>query len=74
MAAASGRRRIAGRPTSVRSAQQRGQISPDLDLDVAMAILSGPLYFQFLITQEPLTHQYVDRVLKALLVGMTPRS
>ncbi|WP_372471781.1 TetR-like C-terminal domain-containing protein [Micromonospora trifolii] len=58
----------------LRSAQQQGQISPDFDLDVAMAILSGPLYFQFLITQEPLTHEYVDRVLEALLVGLTPRS
>ncbi|MEU8111116.1 TetR/AcrR family transcriptional regulator [Micromonospora sp. NPDC048947] len=58
----------------LRSAQQQGQISPDFDLDVAMAILSGPLYFRFLITQEPLTHEYVDRVLKALLMGMTPLS
>ncbi|GAB3959856.1 hypothetical protein GCM10027614_80260 [Micromonospora vulcania] len=57
----------------MRRAQQQGQLSPDFDLDVAMALLSGPLYFRFLITQEPLTHEYVERVLKALLDGMTPR-
>ncbi|MBM7495167.1 AcrR family transcriptional regulator [Micromonospora luteifusca] len=57
----------------LRKAQQQGQLSPDFDLDVAMAILSGPLYFRFLITQEPLTHEYVERVLDALLIGMTPR-
>ncbi|WP_433381434.1 TetR/AcrR family transcriptional regulator [Streptosporangium sp. CA-115845] len=54
-------------------AREQGQISPNFDLDLAMAILSGPLYFQFLITHEQLTHTYVDRVLEALLVGMRPR-
>ncbi|MFC8226512.1 TetR/AcrR family transcriptional regulator [Streptomyces sp. NPDC057287] len=52
------------------AARDRGQLSPAFDPDLAMAILSGPLYFQFLITQEPLTHEYVDRVLKVLFVGM----
>ncbi|MEV4116633.1 TetR/AcrR family transcriptional regulator [Nonomuraea sp. NPDC049695] len=57
----------------LKTAQHQGQISPDLDLDLAMAILSGPLYFTFLITQEPVTHDYVDRVLDALFAGMSPR-
>ncbi|MEU1387897.1 MULTISPECIES: TetR-like C-terminal domain-containing protein [unclassified Nonomuraea] len=48
-------------------------MSPGFDLDLAMAILSGPLYFRLLITQEPLTHEYVDRVLDALFTGLTPR-
>ncbi len=38
-----------------------------------MALLSGPLYYRFLVTQEPLTHDYVDRVLHALFTGMGPR-
>ncbi|NUP81548.1 MAG: TetR/AcrR family transcriptional regulator [Nonomuraea sp.] len=57
----------------LRAARDQGQLSPGFDLDLAMAILSGPLYFQLLITQEPLTHDYVDRVLDALFAGMTPR-
>ncbi|MFD8563233.1 TetR/AcrR family transcriptional regulator [Streptosporangium canum] len=57
----------------LRAARDQGQLSPGFDLDLAMAILSGPLYFQVLITQEPLTHEYVDRVLDALFAGMGPR-
>ena len=54
----------------LKKAQDQGQLAPDFDLSLAMAILSGPLYFRFLITQEPLTHAYVDRVLQALFTGM----
>ncbi|KHL15161.1 AcrR family transcriptional regulator [Mumia flava] len=54
-------------------ARDAGQISPDFDLDLAMAILSGPLYFQLLITGEPLTHRFVDRVVDALFTGLGPR-
>ncbi|WP_248628151.1 TetR/AcrR family transcriptional regulator [Nonomuraea coxensis] len=57
----------------LKAAQDRGEVSSDFDLDLAMAILSGPLYFQLLITQEPMTHDYVDRVLQALFAGMSPR-
>jgi AcrR family transcriptional regulator len=57
----------------LRAAQRQGQVSPDFDLDLAMAILSGPLYFRLLITQEPMTHDYVDRILEALFAGMRPR-
>ncbi|MEV4429715.1 TetR/AcrR family transcriptional regulator [Streptomyces sp. NPDC049602] len=57
----------------LKAARDQDQLSPDFDLDVAMAILSGPLYFRLLITQEPLTHEYVDRILDALFTGMGPR-
>ena len=59
--------------TRLKAAQEQGQISADLDLDLAMSILSGPLYFRFLITQEPMTHDYIDRVYEALFTGMAPR-
>jgi len=39
-----------------------------------MDMWSGPLYYRFLITQEPITHEHADRVLAALLAGMRPRS
>ncbi|NRQ31840.1 TetR/AcrR family transcriptional regulator [Nonomuraea sp. NN258] len=57
----------------LKAAQDQGQVSPDFDLDLVMAILSGPLYFGLLITQEPLTHSYIDRVLDALFAGLSPR-
>ncbi|MFI0356983.1 TetR/AcrR family transcriptional regulator [Actinomadura sp. 9N407] len=56
----------------MKAAQEQGQLSPDLDLDLAMALLSGPLYFQFLITQGPLTHELIDRNLDALMAGLGP--
>jgi len=55
------------------AARDQGQVAPDFDLDLAMAVLSGPLYFRFLIIQEPVTHDYVDRILRVLFAGMSPR-
>jgi AcrR family transcriptional regulator len=57
----------------LKAAKEQGQISSDFDLDLAMAILSGPLHFRFLISQEPMTHDYIDRILQALFAGMGPR-
>ncbi|MFF7606245.1 TetR/AcrR family transcriptional regulator C-terminal ligand-binding domain-containing protein [Streptomyces parvulus] len=54
----------------LRAAQDQGQIAPDFDLELAMEILSGPLYFRLLITQEPITPAYIDRVLRAVFAGM----
>jgi len=54
-------------------AQRQGQLSPEFDLDLAMAILSGAFYFQFLVTQELVSHNYVDRVFSTLFAGMRPR-
>ena len=34
---------------------------------------SLPRHPDFLISQEPVTHDYVDRVFEALLAGMGPR-
>ncbi|MFD8427810.1 TetR-like C-terminal domain-containing protein [Streptomyces coelicoflavus] len=56
----------------LRAARDQGQIAPDFDLDLAMEILSGPLYFRLLITQEPITPAYIDRVLEAVFAGMGP--
>lgn len=58
--------------TRLQAAQEQGQIAPDFDLDLAMEILSGPLYFRLLITQEPITHAYIDRILRAVFAGMGP--
>ena len=57
----------------LKTARDQGQLAPDFDLDLAFEILSGPLYFRFLITQEPLTHAYIDRILRSLFTGMHPR-
>ncbi|QKW37527.1 TetR/AcrR family transcriptional regulator [Actinomadura sp. NAK00032] len=58
----------------LRAAKEQGQIDHDVDLDLAMEILSGPLFFRLLITGEPLTDAYIDHVLRAVFTGMAPRS
>ncbi|WP_329417395.1 TetR-like C-terminal domain-containing protein [Streptomyces sp. NBC_01268] len=55
------------------TARDQGRLAPAFDLDLAMGVLSGPLYFRLLITQEPLTHAYIGRVLDALFNGTGPR-
>lgn len=57
----------------LKAAQEQGQLSPDFDVELGFEILSGPLYLRLLITQEPLTPAYFDRLLQALFVGMGPR-
>ncbi|MFG1750206.1 TetR/AcrR family transcriptional regulator [Streptosporangium sandarakinum] len=57
----------------LRTAQEQGRLAPDFDLDLAFEILSGPLYYRLLITQQPMTPAYLDRVLHAVFVGMEPR-
>ncbi|MGP3961016.1 TetR/AcrR family transcriptional regulator [Nonomuraea sp. 3N208] len=56
----------------LKTAKEQGQLAPDFDLDLAFEILSGPLYFRLLITQQPITHAYIDRLLQALFAGMAP--
>ncbi|MEU8897264.1 TetR/AcrR family transcriptional regulator [Nocardia sp. NPDC048505] len=55
------------------TARDAGQLSPDVDLGLAMALLSGPLYYRFLIAHEPLTHEFADAVFDALFAGIGPR-
>uniref|UniRef100_UPI003F498D92 TetR-like C-terminal domain-containing protein n=1 Tax=Nonomuraea bangladeshensis TaxID=404385 RepID=UPI003F498D92 len=57
----------------LKAAREQGQLAPDFDLDLAFELLSGPLYFRLLISHEPLTPAYYDRVLQAVFAGMSPR-
>lgn len=59
--------------TRLKAAKEQGEIAADFDLDLAFDILSGPLYYRRLITQQPVTHDYIDRVLQAVFAGMSPR-
>ncbi|GHE09683.1 TetR/AcrR family transcriptional regulator [Streptomyces alanosinicus] len=57
----------------LKAAKEQGELAPDFDLDLAFDVLSGPLYYRLLITQQPITHDYIDRVLQAVFAGMSPR-
>ncbi|MET9249290.1 TetR-like C-terminal domain-containing protein [Nonomuraea sp. NPDC003709] len=53
--------------------KDQGQLAPDLDLDLAFEVLSGPLYYRLLITQQPLIPDYINRVPHVLFAGLSPR-
>ncbi|TYB91324.1 TetR/AcrR family transcriptional regulator [Micromonospora sp. WP24] len=57
----------------LRSAQQAGQLAEDLDLDVAVELIWGPVLNRWLQRIGPLTTQYVDRVVATALNGLRPR-
>ncbi|MFI2362983.1 TetR/AcrR family transcriptional regulator [Promicromonospora sp. NPDC019610] len=57
----------------VKLGQEQGQVSPDLDLDLAMTILSGPLYYRLLISREPVSRAFIDSVFATLFAGLSPR-
>jgi hypothetical protein len=57
----------------LRSAQRGGQLADDLDLDVAIEMVWGPLLNRWLRRDGPLTPEYTDRVVETALHGLRPR-
>ncbi|SHN45227.1 TetR/AcrR family transcriptional regulator [Cryptosporangium aurantiacum] len=57
----------------LRSAQQAGQLADDLDLDVAVEMIWGPVLNRWLQRSGPLTADYIDRVITTALNGLRPR-
>ena len=45
----------------------RGQLSADTDLDLLMDTLYGPIYFRLLVSQAPLTQNFVGELLEFVL-------
>ncbi len=56
----------------LRSAQAAGDLREDLDLDVAIELIWGPLRIRWLDRSGPLTHAYVDTVIDMALHGLRP--
>src|SRR3984893_904282 len=46
---------------------ERGELRRDLDLEIAVDLLLGPIYYRLLISGEPLTSAFVDRLVRALM-------
>ncbi|MEU5964466.1 TetR/AcrR family transcriptional regulator [Micromonospora parva] len=57
----------------LRSAQRAGQIADDVDLDVAVDLIWGPLLSRWLHRSGPLTAEYADLVVSTALNGLRPR-
>ncbi|MGC7103029.1 TetR/AcrR family transcriptional regulator [Amycolatopsis lurida] len=57
----------------LRAAQRAGQLAEDVDLDVAVDLLFGPMLNRWLQRTGPLTPQYADHVVDTALRGLQPR-
>lgn len=56
--------------TVLQLAQLRGEIAPDLDLDVAVALLVGPFVQRKMIDRKEVTPEFRDAVLKTVVPGL----
>jgi AcrR family transcriptional regulator len=54
---------------TLRRGIQRGELAADLDLDLVLDSLYGPVYLRYLIGHQPLTGSFVDRVCDLVLRG-----
>jgi hypothetical protein len=51
----------------------RGQARPDVDLDLVVDLLVGPVYYRLLVSGQPVTDEFVAGVVDAVLVIVGPR-
>ncbi|MGN9763828.1 TetR/AcrR family transcriptional regulator [Micromonospora sp. SD12] len=57
----------------LRAARRAGQLAEDVNLDVAVDLIFGPLLNRWLHRTGPLTHGYADQVVDTALRGLRPR-
>jgi Transcriptional regulator len=49
----------------------RGELRPDLEVDVLMDMIAGPLFYRFLLRGEPVDVRLTEEILDILLRGIT---
>ena len=47
----------------------RGELRPDIDLELAADMMYGPIYYRFLVRRAPLNPEFADQVVDAVLRG-----
>ncbi len=57
----------------LRAAQAAGQLDPDVDLDLAADLIWGPLQNRWLFHEGPLTAEFTDALVDAVLGGLGGR-
>jgi AcrR family transcriptional regulator len=67
---------LAGRRAALsevlRRGVERGDLRPDLDLELALDVLGGPLFYRLLVTGGPLDEQLAEGVADLILRGFAP--
>jgi len=46
---------------------ERGELRSDLDTEIAIDLLFGPIYYRLLVSGEPLTRAFIDRLVRAVM-------
>jgi AcrR family transcriptional regulator len=57
----------------LRRAVARGQIRPDVDIEILMDQLYGPLYYRLTVRHQPLDETLAPALVRTLLDGLRPR-
>ena len=47
---------------------ERGQLPPDVDIELAVDQLVGPIYYRVLVTGHPVTHEFTDHLVRQFLL------
>jgi AcrR family transcriptional regulator len=67
---------LAGRRAALsevlRRGVERGELRPDLDLELALDVLGGPLFYRLLVTGGPLDDHLAESVAELILRGFAP--
>ena len=58
---------------TLRRGIQRGELRKNLDPDLLLDALYGPIYMRFLIQHDRLTPEFVDRLCELVLAGVRPQ-
>ncbi|HTX36958.1 MAG TPA: TetR/AcrR family transcriptional regulator [Bryobacteraceae bacterium] len=56
--------------TMLRHKQLSGQLRPDADLDLVLDSLYGPLYYRFLVKNEPPSQKYAEALADLVIQGL----
>jgi hypothetical protein len=62
-------RRVAAVRELLQRGIERGELRRDLDLEMAVDLLLGPIYYRLLISGEPLTSAFVERLVRAVMAN-----
>jgi len=78
LAAVARDRFLSGRRAALRTVFERGvrrgDLRPDLDMELALDVLGGPLFYRLLITGGPIDQRLAENVVELLLRGFAPAS
>jgi AcrR family transcriptional regulator len=64
------RERRARGQTMLRRAMDRGELSPDMDVELALDLLAAPLYWRAIVTGQPAPPDYLERLTALTLGGL----